>query len=119
MLPLSFKEYVSVNGSTDTMIKYTNYLTRSSFPYTINLEDKNDIIGYLEGIFNTIVIKDIVERKKINDVANYLSSGAKYYLTDIGLRYFLLGSKSTDEGRILENIVYLELIRRGLSSPYR
>ena len=40
-------------------------------------------------------------------------NGAKYYVSDIGLRYFLLGTKKVDMGHILENIVYLELIRRG------
>lgn len=37
----------------------------------------------------------------------------KYYVADIGLRYMLLGSRSTDVGHILENVIYLELIRRG------
>jgi predicted AAA+ superfamily ATPase len=45
---------------------------------------------------------------------NALRSNAKYYAVDTGLRYFLLGGTSIDDsGHILENIVYLELLRRG------
>lgn len=43
----------------------------------------------------------------------YLRTGEKYYVSDLGLRYFMLGRKLGDRGHILENIVYLELLRRG------
>ena len=43
----------------------------------------------------------------------YLQSGEKYYATDVTMRYVILGRKNLDVGHILENIVYLELIRRG------
>lgn len=176
MFPLSFKEYISAYpGNTNTGALYMNYLQNSSFPGALELARKQDIRVYLEGIYNTILLKDIVTRKKISDpsmlqsvvefmfdnignmcsstkIANamtssgrkisvptvenylsalcdsfilykvgrydikgkqYLATGAKYYVADIGLRYFILGTKQADMGHILENIVYLELIRRG------
>lgn len=176
MLPLSFKEYISVfPESTNTSELFMKYLTDSSFPGTLELARKQDIRMYLEGIYHTILLKDVVTRKKISDsmmlqsvveymfdnignlcsstkIANtmtstgrkisvptvesyldalvnsyilykvgrydikgkqYLSTGAKYYAADIGMRYYLLGTKTGDMGRILENIVYLELRRRG------
>ncbi|GHV58327.1 hypothetical protein AGMMS49579_25620 [Spirochaetia bacterium] len=42
----------------------------------------------------------------------HLKTGDKYYLADLGLRYYLLGSKGADQGRMLENVVFLELRRR-------
>ena len=43
----------------------------------------------------------------------YLRTLGKYYITDIGLRNYLLGFRDMDIGHIIENIVYFELLRRG------
>ena len=57
----------------------------------------------------------IVYEAKRYDVKGkeYLKLMEKYYAVDIGLRFLLLGQKANDVGHILENVVYLELIRRG------
>lgn len=175
MQPLSFKEYVDGIGEYDNLQKaYNDYITRSSFPYTLELNTNSEVSDYLTGLYNTIVVKDIMSRKRLPDVmmlesvirftadniGNILSTKriadimtadgrkidqktverylnslcetffvyevkrynikgkqllktlGKYYLVDIGLRRMLLGSRSFDAGRILENIVYLELLHR-------
>ena len=175
MLPLSFKEYISYVGETDIQKKYVDYITKSSFPYALQLNSSKEIRMYLDGLYNSIIVNDIADRKEISDIGmlkdvikfmfdnignicsstsiantmtssgrkisvptiekylealvesfvlykvsrydikgkKYLTSGSKYYLSDVGLRYYLLGSKNADEGHILENVVYLELLRRG------
>ena len=177
MLPLSFKEYVLSTGSSSELArKYTTYVETSSFPYALQLAGQpKELRDYLDGIYNTIVVKDIAQRNKIPDpmmlesvlrfifdnIGNQLSTKKiadtmtsngrkidvktvekylkalmesyivyqakrynvkgkqhlktleKYYAVDIGLRYLLLGTSSSDVGHILENIVFLELLRRG------
>lgn len=175
MLPLSFQEYTLGQKETDVMRLYMKYIQNGSFPYILQLTEKQDIHAYLEGIYTSIVLKDVVARHKIADVGilediirymfdnignifsstkiantmtsigrkisvvtvehylnaleksyilyrigrydvkgkRYLSTGYKYYIADIGLRYYLLGTKKADMGHILENVVYLELLRRG------
>ncbi|WP_456152999.1 ATP-binding protein [Mogibacterium sp.] len=176
MLPLSFKEYCTAkDGVENTASKYLDYLSSSSFPYVLELDANPNIVrDYLESIYNTIVIKDIMNRKQVSDsmmlqsvlrfifdnIGNplstkkiadtmtsdgrkidsktiekyltalkesyiiyqskrydvkgkqYLKTLEKYYVVDIGLRYMLLGKRSMDAGHILENVVYLELLRR-------
>lgn len=175
MLPFSFREYVNaIGGENDLQRSYNKYITSSSFPYTLSLDNSEEITDYLNGVYNTIVVKDIIARKKIQDITMFesvirfaadnignllstkriadlmtadgrridqktvekymgslcetfflyeakrfnikgrqlLKSLSKYYIVDMGLRRMLLGSRSFDAGRILENEVYLELLHR-------
>lgn len=178
MLPLSFKEYVTAFDSDNYQKLFLEYMRNGGMPGNINILKTNadGVDKYLDGIFSTIVYKDIMARnnitdkmllenilkfifdsigspvstKKISDtltskgmstsnhtVENYLTSflesfliykaerfdvkgknllvrDYKYYAVDTGLRSYLLGKKAdSDMGHVLENIVYLELLRRG------
>lgn len=179
MFPLSFAEFVSFYGNKYSLDKiYSDYIAGSSFPYAVNIMSQNDsgiaLNSYLEGIYNTILLKDIIENRKfssegrLNRVIRFIADSIgseisvkkisdtmtsdgvkmqpatvegyidalmdsyviykaerydvkgkrilktlnKYYIADIGIRKFLLGNKGADQGHILENIVYLELLRR-------
>lgn len=181
MLPLSFKEYLSAfnNNSNKSLYEhFLDYMKNGGMPGNISIlqDNPNDLDIYIEGIFTTIVYKDIIMRnnitdrmllesvlkfifdsigspistKKISDtltskgkstsnhtVENYITAFVesfliykaerfdvkgknllardyKYYVVDHGLRSYFLGKKAdSDMGHILENIVYLELLRRG------
>ena len=175
MFPLSFKEYANYYKQDGDEKLYLKYINNSSMPYALKLDDQNEIDKYLDGIYNTIIVKDIATRKKISDTGilknisefmfssvgnvlsikkiadtltsngrnisvhtvesyldalvesyifnkvsrydikgkQYLQTGEKYYATDVTMRYALIGRKYIDLGHILENIVYIELIRRG------
>ncbi len=85
MLPLSFAEYVEMTGDKkDLARKYVDYIQNSSFPYTLDLRDQiNEIKSYLDGIYNTVVIKDIAFRKKIADIS-MLESVTRFMASNIG-----------------------------------
>ncbi len=180
MLPFSFKEYLSCTNKNkeDAFIDYMN---NGGFPFCASQSDKTKINQYLEGIYNTVIVKDIeLRQNKKNDnklvdialvktiskyladvignqvtvkkITNYLISNSrkvsdhtvsdyimalletfmfypverydmqgkevlktnkKYYIVDTGLRNTLVSKKSLDLGFVLENIVFLELKRRG------
>ena len=178
MLPFSFKEYCEASNSVGKTKRenFNDYLRFGSFPYVAIIE-RNEavVIPYLDGIYSTILLKDVAKRegitdvslleniikfvaasvgspistKKISDTINssgrkisvntvehylraltdsyifykverydikgrqHLKTLGKYYLVDSGIRNLLLSSSSSDLGHVIENVVYLELLRRG------
>ena len=176
MLPLSYKEYREGMKENNKEANLMSYIENTSFPQVIQFaNDKELIKEYVESLFNTIVVKDILNRNKISDIIvfksilrfiidnigstisskkisntltsdgrkvdaktvekyinamiesyilyqvkrydikgkQYLKSQEKYYIVDVGFKYSLVPNSRLDLGHIIENIVYLELIRRG------
>ena len=94
ILPLSFKEYcegkkqqeIKKEGhelSKSLMQRYNDYIFESSFPYTLQIDKKENIREYLMGIYNSVLLKDVVSRLKISDVM-MLESIVKYMFDNIG-----------------------------------
>lgn len=181
ILPLSFKEFYSVTNN-DKEAAFKRYMDIGGFPF-INQSSLNDnqLNMYMEGIYNTVIVKDIEERLNrketngnvtdvallksiskylssvigspvsIRSIANYfisnerkispntvssyidalcesylfykvdtmnitgkevLKSNKKYYIVDTGIRNYILPRQTYDLGFTIENIVYLELLRR-------
>lgn len=186
MLPVSFAEFYASRGGGDADRLFADYMANGSFPYIATMDrTKEKIDMYLEGIYNTVIVKDIEERqnrkendpnrRKVSDIsllkniskflansigspisvkriADYITSSGrkvsqntidgyiealvqayvfyqverydvegkqllkqngKFYIVDLGLRRYLLPKREYDLGYSLENVVYLELLRRG------
>ncbi len=182
MLPLSFREYLDFSeiepDANRSVIdhRFDRFFRHGGLPAVALYDDNEDITNeLLMGIYNTVVMKDIIQRNSVRDpslldnlirfiaanvgnvvstkkISDYLTSAGrkttsdtidnylrmvensfvaykvnrydmkgklflktfeKYYLVDTGIRYLLAGAKNIDEGHVLENIVYLELLRRG------
>lgn len=173
--PFSFKEYINYFNIDNHYLAFNSYMNdggmSGSYLYS-EIEDKNQ---YLKSIYNTMILRDIVQKykiknepllKKLSDYLldnisnitsstkiegmlkneletgdhktisnyldylcnafafyrvrrydikgkNYLKSQDKYYLVDTSFRRAILGRKEEDYGRVLENIVAIELLRRG------
>ena len=180
MMPLSFAEFCEGLDEQRQVLslaeKFTQYMETGSFPYVLKYGYGSDQAKeYMDGIYHTILLNDVVKRLKISDVnmlesvtrylmhnignrttpttiANtmvskgrkidpktvdrylrgltdsllfyearrynikgkeLLNSISKYYVCDVAMRNMLVRGKDTDIGHILENLVYLELRRRG------
>ena len=173
ILPLSFQEFCQNKDNKESL--YRRYVSTTSFPYVLQMNTDDEVRTYLQDLYNSVVLKDIMKRggitnsdllerlirflsdnignvSSINSISNTIASsgrkvsdhtidnyidlmtksylfhkvnrydvkgkeilriGQKFYITDIGIRNMLLGIRENDLGHILENIVYLELIRRG------
>jgi len=176
MLPLSFSEYTEAVKISDKKERFNQFMNMGAFPYAARFVN-NSLANnqYLEGIYNTVLVKDIMTRKQLSDatllksitrflasntgspvsakkIADTLTSSgrptgsatidtylealcdsylfykvqrydlkgklhlkteSKYYICDSGLRNMILGTINKDIGHQIENIVYLELLRRG------
>lgn len=180
VFPFSFEEYLESikqeNKDTSVTEKFKNYLEMGGMPFLVNLRyDKEASLQYLRDVYNSVLLKDVVQRNNIRDVellermilyfldnvghsfsarsiSNYLkqenrkvsaetilnyikaccdaylfmklrredlqgkkilSVNEKYYSVDHGLREAILGTNTRNIDQVLENIVCVELLRRG------
>lgn len=106
-LLLDIIKYLLANiGSLINPTKIANTLTSYG-----RKTDNKTVEKYLQGLKDGLLIYE-VDRFDVKGKA-LLQRNAKYYVVDSAFRKFLLSRTDTDRGHILENIVYLELIRRG------
>ena len=177
---LGFKEYEQFmqREEADKQDTFRNFIRLGGLPALYHFDQDVDVIyQYISSLYNTILLKDVVKRNKLRNiallenitqyvfsnignifsakkVADYLKSQRinvgfetvqnylahicetfalykvprydvkgkrilevheKYYLGDIGMRHAVIGYREDDIGGILENVVFLELKRRGYS----
>jgi len=103
-------KYVASNiGSPISANKISDYLNSNKVVDKTNHQTIDNYLKMLENAF--IVYK--ADRSDIRSKA-ILKTLGKYYLADTGIRNIILGYRNIDEGHLLENVVYLELLRRGI-----
>lgn len=171
VLPLSFSEYLELHPSDDKDSRFRDYLRYGGLPVVNPDSDRTFIEGLLEGIFNTVLVKDVLYRLKTDDVSKItaiakflysnignitnidniatetgisnptvskyveemskaflfyyaekydivgkkiLKTNGKFYASDLGMRNMIIGlGLARDISKPLENVVFMELLRRG------
>ena len=171
VLPLSFSEYLELHPSDDKDGRFRDYIRYGALPVVNPDSDRIFIEGLLEGIFNTVLVKDILSRLRTDDVSKItaiarflysnignitnieniatetgisnptvsryveemskaflfyyaekydivgkkiLKTNGKFYASDLGMRNVILGlGLARDISKPLENVVFMELLRRG------
>ena len=175
IFPFSFKEYMIYYKNDNIYNSFDKYIKDGGMSGSYLYKDDEDKSAYLKDIYETLIIRDVVQKYKIknkdllnklsdyllDNISNitssrkientlksnklkaehktinryieylcnafafykvrrydikgkkYLVSQDKYYLSDHSFRTAILGKKNMDYGRILENIVAIELLRRG------
>lgn len=174
--PFSFSEFIDIRNTPDTKSAFLEYVKFGGMPFLHNINyEWESSKQYLEDLYNSVVLKDIVKRNNIRDVdllikiisyiiknigrtfsatsisryfksegrtvapetiLNYIKAcenaylfycaprkdligkkiltvNEKYYIADVGIREAVFGGNTKDIEIVLENIVYMELLRRG------
>lgn len=94
-------------GSLTSATKLTNtYKSKGNKNLSVNT-----VLSYLDYLEDSFLIKK-VSRYDVKG-KRYIGSLSKYYFTDVGLRNAILNFRQQEENHIMENLVYLELLRRG------
>lgn len=102
-------KYLSNNiGSAISSTKISDYLNSNKIVEKSNHQTIDNYLNMLEKSF--IMYK--ADRTDIRS-KSLLKTLGKYYISDTGIRNIILGFRNIDEGHLLENVVYLELLRRG------
>ncbi len=102
-------KYLASNiGSAVSSTKISSYLNSNKIVDKCNHQTIDNYLNMLEKSY-------IMYKADRSDIRNktILKTLGKYYISDIGLRNIILGFRNIDEGHLLENIVYLELLRKG------
>lgn len=175
VFPFSYKEFLEYYELDNTSDSFDKYVLEGGLSGSYLYKNREDKYTYIDNVYKTLIVRDIVERNKIKNlplmdsisdflidnisnlttyrtIANtlnsnkieandktvglyvkylceafafykirrfdiqgkkYLASQDKYYLADHSFKYARLGTKNMNYGRIYENIVAIELLRRG------